>query len=224
MATVPAPLPEKSSPRENVPTKPESGETRTPGAVEGSPVPAKSSPWIWVLGGLSAGLCLAVGWLATTVSARNKTILQSQNRTEQREAATTILQSELTVAKGDTAKAKIGETEATAESVQLRTQVDDSKAGAVELQTQLDKTRVTANTFQSQMEDAKVASIRRQGEVELAKTQTTVLQAQWAQAKADTERLQLRLDEVNLRLEATQEKLRKSESDVALLRKSPARN
>jgi septal ring factor EnvC (AmiA/AmiB activator) len=180
------------------------------------PRPDKTSPWVIVLGVLAAILAIGVFLLSAKVSARDRTILENKNRSEQLQSASTQLQSQVDDAKADAATLQKKLDSAEADSAQLKSDLEKSKASIVEIQTRLDKARATAAAFQTQAEENKVASLKHQGEVEIAHAQTAVAVEQMTKAKSD-------LADLKAQLAETQDKLDKAASEVARLQKPAAK-
>ena len=189
--TAPAPAPRKAEATEG-----EDDKAEDPVAA-----PAKRSPWLIVLGALSAVLLIMVVVSGSKTTALKTSVTEYQNRAAQYASASALMQTQLDTAKADT--------------VRLQALLGEAKGKSELLGGQVDK-----NGFQSQMEDAKVASIRHQGEVEIAQAQATVSQTQMNDAKADTARLQGLLDKSRASSADLQTRLTKAEADIAALQKT----
>ena len=176
------------------------------------PAPAKSSPWVAVLGVLCAILLITVVVFSSKVSARDKTIVENKNRNDQVQAASTKLQSDVDDAKADSARLQKQLNEATAASDLLKADAEKTKATSADLQGRLDKARAQVTTFQTQAEEAKVASLKHQGEVEVAQAQTAVMQEQLNKARTD-------LADLKAQMADLQAKLDKAEAEVVRLQK-----
>jgi septal ring factor EnvC (AmiA/AmiB activator) len=183
---------------------------------DSAPLPAKSSPAIIILGALSAILLIVALLFGAKISARDRTIQEMKNRSDQVQTASTQLQTQVDDAKVDAAALQKKLDAAEADSAQLKDELEKAKAGVVEVQGRLDKARAAATAFQTQAEDNKVASLKHEGEVEVAHAQTAVMLEQMNKAKSDLADLKTQLSE-------TQDKLDKAEQEIARLQKSPAK-
>jgi chromosome segregation ATPase len=176
-----------------------------------------------VLGVLCSVLLVTCVVMWRNTGARDKTIVQIQNRSDQLQAGAIVFQGRLNDA--DEARAVLQRQIDTSAATAIQTTADAAKAKAAtdDLQIQLDKARLISTDFQMQMEDAKVSSIKHQGEVERAQTKTSVMQTQLTQATDDAVQLQAKLAESKTLAAALQEKLSKATDEVAALKKIPSR-
>lgn len=181
------------------------------------PNPPRSPALAIALGVLSAVLLVTSFILWSRVGARDDTIVQNKNRSDQVQADAVLLRAQVDQDKVATATLQKQMDEAKAASVQDKADLDNAVASAAEVQKTLDKTRILATDFQTQTEEAKVASIKHQGEVDIAQAQTAVMQIQLNKATADTSQLQTQLADLQGRLDTAQ-------AMVAQLEKSQAKN
>ncbi len=161
--------------------------------------------------------------LWTKLSARDTSLGQAKNRTDQMAAGVVVLQASLTEAKNETSRILKQKIEADTETAQAKTDLATAKAGAIELQEQLETSRAGAVRFQAQGEESKVASIKHQGEAELARTQAAVAKTQLAQAKAELAEREKQRAEDTAELAALRTRLDRTETELAAARKSPVK-
>lgn len=192
-------------------------EQRDPSASAPPPPPPRSPVLSIALGVLSFILLVALFLLWARVGSRDETIAQIKNRSDQLQADTLQLRSQVDEDKVSAIALQKRADDAETVSVQDKADLDKANASVLELQRTLDKTRLIANDFQSQMEDAKVASIKHQGEVDTAQARAAVMQIQLNKAAADASQLQAQLAD-------TQGKLDTSEALVAQLEKAKAKD
>ncbi len=199
------------------PTSRPRAEVREQNAGAIPPNPPRSMALPIALGALAAVLLITTFIFWSKVGARDETIAQNKNRSDQVQADAVLLRAQLDQDKVSTAMLQKQMDEAKAASVLDKADLDRAVADNADLQKTLDKTRITATDFQTQMEEAKVASIKHQGEVEIAQAQVAVMQIQLNKATADASQLQVQLADLQGKLDTAQ-------AMVAQLEKSQAKN
>lgn len=190
-------------------------ESRDSGDSAPPPNPPKSPALTILLGVLAVIFFISTFLFWTRAGARDDTIAQLKNRTDQVQSANTALLAQIDHDKITMATLQGKTDDAIAASVADKDALDKSQAIAAETQRTLDKTRIIATDFQSQMEDAKVASIKHQGEVEIAQAETSVMQIRLNAATAESGELRAQLTDTQGKLEDAQaliEKLEKSQA------------
>ena len=190
-------------------------ESRDSGESVPPPNPPKSAALPIALGVLSVILFITTFVFWSRAAARDDTIAQMKNRSDQVQAANTALLAQVDHDKVTMATLQSQADDAKAASAADKDALDKSQAIAADTQKTLDKTRIIATDFQTQMEDAKVASIKHQGEVEIAQAETSVMQIRLNAASAESGELRTQLTDTQGKLEDAQaliEKLEKSQA------------
>jgi len=188
--------------------------------VEGAK-PPKTMALTIGLGVLSVVLLLLFVGSRFQLSARDTTIVQSKNHSDQVEDGMGALQTQLTAAQVESLRLQKLMEEAKSESALDKTAFDKARIETTEMQSQLDKARVASTEFQTQMADAKVVAIKHRGEVEVALAQTAVMKTQWAKGQADMALVQTQLAESRRASEGWQAKSEKAEKEIERLQSLP---
>lgn len=175
------------------------------------------------LGILATVLLILSVVLWSKLSARDTSLVQAKNRSDQTAAGVVVLQASLSEAKNETVRVLKQKVEAETETTRAKAELANAKAGASEVQEQLQSSRASAVRFQAQGEESTVASIKQQGEAELARTQAMVAKTQLAQAKSELSEKEKQRTDTAAELAALRTRLERADADLVAARKLPAR-
>ena len=219
------PVPPASKPVPPIPNAPITKDTDASPAETDEPVqaPAKPSWLIIALGACSAVLLIVVLVFWGKVSARDRALVESENRLVQIQSGGALLQVQADEARTESARLQNLVNESNAAATQLKDELAKAKTAAAKIQAQLEETRETANDFQTRMAEAKVTSLRHQGEVETAQAQVAVMQTQLTQATTAKAELTAQLAQAKALIAELQTKLGNAEKEIVRLQKPPAK-